>query len=66
MLVAQRSTFEARKKEAAEDKDGVGTEGTVSPGEVYSAHRHWVSEEFQEAAKEQKREEDWGRERRVD
>ncbi|CAM9386389.1 unnamed protein product, partial [Ectocarpus sp. 8 AP-2014] len=54
-LVAQRSAFEARKKEAAEDKDGVGTEGTVSPGEVYSAHRDWVSEEFQEAAKEQKR-----------
>ncbi|CAM9262946.1 unnamed protein product, partial [Ectocarpus fasciculatus] len=53
-LVAQRSTVEARKKEAAEDKDGVGTEGTVSPGEVYSAHRDWVSEEFQEAAKEQK------------
>ncbi|CAM9647190.1 unnamed protein product, partial [Ectocarpus sp. 12 AP-2014] len=54
-LVAQRSTFEARKKEAAEDKDGVGTEGTVSPAEVYFDHREWVSEEFQEAAKEQKR-----------
>lgn len=53
-LVARRATLEARKKEAAEDKDGVGTEGTVSPGEMYSAEREWVSEEVQEADEEQK------------
>ena len=53
-LVARRSTLEARKKEAAEDKEGVGTEGEALPGEVYSAEREWVSEEFLEADATQK------------
>lgn len=53
-MVARRSTLEARKKEAAEDKDGIGTEGAALPGEVYSAEREWVSEEFQEAYAEEK------------
>jgi len=48
-LVARRSTLEARKNEAAEDKDGFGTEGEALPGEMYSAERDWVSEEFLEA-----------------
>ncbi len=53
-LVARRSTLEARKKEAAADKDGLGTEGGALPGEVYSAEREWVSEEFLEADATQK------------
>lgn len=53
-LTARRSTLEARKKEATEDKDGIGTEGTAVPGEMYSAEREWVSEEVQQADKEQK------------
>lgn len=53
-MAARRSTLEARKKEAAEDKDGIGTEGEALPGEVYSAEREWVSEEFQGAYAEQK------------
>ena len=53
-LAARRLTLEARRKEAADDKDGIGTEGAVLPGEVYSAQREWVSEEFQEAYAEQK------------
>lgn len=53
-MAARRSTLEARKKEAAEDKDGVGTEGEALPGEVYSAEREWASEEFQGAYAEQK------------
>lgn len=53
-MAARRSTLEARKQEAAEDKDGIGTEGEALPGEVYSAEREWVSEEFQGAYAEQK------------
>lgn len=53
-MAARRSTLEARKKEAAEDEDGIGTEGAALPGEVYSAEREWASEEFREAYAEQK------------
>ena len=53
-MAALRSTLDARKKEAAEDKDGIGTEGETLPGEVYSEKREWVSEEFQGAFAEQK------------
>lgn len=41
-------------KEATEDKEGIGTEGTVVPGEAFSAEREWVSEEFREANAELK------------
>lgn len=58
-LVARRSTLEARKKEAAEDKDGFGTEGEALPGEVYSAERDWVSEEFLDADAKQKGQSRW-------
>ncbi|CAN0449105.1 unnamed protein product, partial [Pylaiella littoralis] len=53
-LIARGSTLEAKMKEAAEDMEGIGTEGTVVPGEAFSAEREWVSEEFQEANAELK------------
>ncbi|CAN0120353.1 unnamed protein product [Scytosiphon promiscuus] len=53
-LDARRATLEARKREAAEDKDGVGTEGTTSPGEMYSADREWISAAVREADEDQK------------
>lgn len=53
-IVARRSTLEAKMKEAVEDKEGIGTEGTAVPGEVFSAEREWVSEDFREADAELK------------
>lgn len=48
------TTLEARKKEAEEDKEGTQTEGSASPGEIYSMNRPWVSKEFKEAEADMK------------
>ncbi|CAN0023016.1 unnamed protein product, partial [Laminaria digitata] len=53
-LTSRSLMLNARKKEAAADKEGVGTEGTLCPGEVYSGKRKWDSEEFQRADAELK------------
>lgn len=48
------STLEARKKEAEEDKEGIETEGSTSPGEMYSKNRSWVNKEFKKAEADMK------------
>lgn len=53
-LASRESTLNARMREAEEDKDGTGTEGTVDPGEIYSATREWTSDGFQQADAELK------------
>ena len=53
-LASRSLMLNARKTEAAADNEGVGTEGTLSPGEVYSSKREWTSEEFRRADAELK------------
>ena len=53
-LTSRALMLNARKKEAEADSEGVGTEGSLSPGEVYSSERKWASEEFQRADAELK------------
>lgn len=54
MLTHRALMLNARKNEAVADNEGVGTEGSLSPGEVYSSKRPWGSEEFQRADAELK------------
>lgn len=53
-LASCESALNARKKEAAADKEGTGVEGTLFPGEAYSASRDWINDEFQLANAELK------------
>ena len=53
-LTSLELMLNARKEEAAADVEGVGTEGPLSPGEIYSSKREWASEEFQRADAELK------------
>ena len=41
--------LDARQREAENDSEGKGTEGSLCPGETYSVQREWDSEEYQAA-----------------